>query len=139
MVPSVFPSNGVVRGRFRSDPTLDQVRYSPMHTNRRKMLLATGTVIATGLSGCSDADDRDDLDDEDDPDGNPDTVAVSQAISEADLTRTDSTAEIDFAVVFVNPLLAVEPSEHPLHETAEDAIVFDVAMDTHSGDLTAKE
>ncbi len=54
--------------------------------------------------------------------------AQTTAPSEADLTRTSQGAGITVAVTFMNPLL--KPEE------AQGRLVFKVALDTHTGDLS---
>jgi len=51
----------------------------------------------------------------------------TQALTEADLTRTSKGAGIDVNVVFMNPLMKPEESKDQLH--------FKIALDTHAGDL----
>lgn len=109
--------------------------------SRRQLLLTAGGVTVTALSGCLDTGEADEENsqagDEDDqqPESNGDS---SPELSLEDLRRRDEHGGVSFAVYFINPLIEAG-GEHPLEEEAEDSLVFKVEMDTHSGDLGAKD
>lgn len=105
--------------------------------DRRTVLTATSSVAFAGIAGClgTDPDEVTGNDTEGDSNDVP-TTTDSDAIDSDGLTRTDGLDGVDFTVVFVNPLLDAGATDHPLRDEGQDHLLFEVSMDTHSGDLT---
>ncbi|MDQ2051701.1 YncE family protein [Natronolimnohabitans sp. A-GB9] len=104
-----------------------------MRYNRRTILLATGGTGLAGLAGCLGGETEGTQDDEGEPEDDTDRDEPED-VEKEELVRTDELEGVNFEVLFVNPLPDGEVDSE-LHDAAEDALVFDVAMDTHSGDL----
>lgn len=102
-----------------------------MNRSRRQVILATGAIAMVGLAGCLDRQDPDGATPE--PTANEGQVA---SLSPADLRRVAETDGVSFAVDFVNPLVDAG-EDHPLSAETAEHLVFEVAMTTHSGDLTS--
>jgi hypothetical protein len=62
------------------------------------------------------------------PMGQPQSAAPAKKLAETDLTRTTNDANITVTATFMNPLM--KPEE------IAGKLVFKIALDTHSGDLT---
>lgn len=111
--------------------------------DRRRILLATGGTVFAGLAGCLGAENGDDPggDDGGQNDGTGDDREPDPPgeIDRATLVRTDERGGIAFEVLFANPLIEADPDGYGWDDEAADALVFEVEMDAHSGDLTTTD